>query len=457
MSARDHDDEVTALRVPPHSVEAEQSVLGGLLLDNLAWDRAADLLIESDFYRHEHRLIFTAIAGLVNASKPADVITVFEQLQRLGKDDDCGGLAYLNALAQSVPSAANMRRYAEIVAERAKERRLIHALDEALALAWHPSGSAAEKTDQAAALIDRLARAGQPFAPKSMQQLVGPAIERYNELFDDKREPGIPTHFAQLDRLLGGGLKPGKLYGVAARPAVGKSSFARSIAIRVARQGHTVLVLSQEMPQDEQTDCVIAEMGAINSERLQQTSKLEPEEWERLPAVADDASQLPLHFDEQGSLTIASIRAKARSVKGVAVLIVDYLQLCATTLKGKSTNDEIAEISKGLKALAMAMKIPVIVLSQLNREAEKRDVDKGPLLIDLRDSGAIEQDLDACVFLWNVEGADEDSRIVGFKVAKNRSGRLGSFAMRFDAPFYRWTDCGFLPPKASKPKGKVFE
>jgi replicative DNA helicase len=438
--ARPASDGVAILRVPPHSVEAEQSVLGGLMLDNLAWDRAGDLLTDSDFYRHEHRHIFGAIAGLVNNSKPADVITVFEQLQRLGKAEDCGGLAYLNELAQSVPSAANIRQYAKIVRERGDERQLIGAVGQAGDIAWSPDVTLAEKRDRVAALFDGLARREQRSAPKAMGELVARALDRYNDLAAGKRQPGMPTRFPQLDAVLGGGLRDGKLVGIAARPSVGKSSLARSIATRVARDGSAVLILSQEMPQDEQADCVLAELGRIDSQRLQ-NGQMADEDWGRLADAADVAKELPLHIDEQGNLSLMDIRSKARSVKGLRLLVVDYLQLCKSTLKGKTTNDEIAELSKGLKALALELGIPILVLSQLNRDVEKR-ADKEPQLADLRDSGAIEQDLDIALLMWTVEERD-DSRIVGIKVAKHRGGRTGRLAMRFDAPVYGWTDCDF--------------
>lgn len=438
MSARDYDD-AARLRVPPHSVEAEQSVLGGLLIDNLAWDRAGDLLTESDFYRLEHRLIFTTISALVGQSKPADVITVFAELQSDGKAPEVGGLAYLNALAQSVPSAANMRRYAEIVRDRALRRAVIATAEEVASKAFASGGTAAEALDLAASRFGRLERAGQRAAPKSLAEIIGPALDRYQAGSEGKGARAIPTGIAPLDRLLNGGLRPGKVYGIAARPSVGKSSAARTIGLNAARLGHPVLLLSQEMQQDEVADCVLAELGGIDGSRLQSAS-LEDADWERLSDAAEAAMSLPFSVDEQGGLRLADMRAKARSVRGLRVLILDYLQLSTSTLKNATTNDQIAEISKGLKALAMELSIPVVVLSQLNREVEKA-ADREPQLSHLRDSGAIEQDLDVAVMLWTVrEWDDGDRRVVGWKVAKHRGGRKGRFGMEFDAPRYKWSE-----------------
>jgi replicative DNA helicase len=444
-------EDVARLRVPPHSEEAEQSVLGALLLDTAAWDRVGDILTEADFYTHGHRLIFSAIGALAKACKPGDVVTVFERLERTATSTEFGGLPYLNALAQSVPGTSNIRRYAEIVRERSILRRVIYVGDDMATAAFNPQGrTVAEILDAAASAIGKLERTGQRAAPKAIGDLLLGALDRYQARANGDQIPGIQTGMRQLDAYLAPGLKPGKVYGIAARPSVGKSSLARSIAIRASSAGHRVLVLSQEMPQDEQTDCVIAELGRINSERLQ-TGKFDHEDWTRMTEAVEIARDLPLLFDEQGSLTLGDIRSKARAVKGLQVLVVDYLQLCASTLKGSTTNDQIAELSKGIKALALEMGIPVLLLSQLNRDVEKR-ADKEPTMADFRDSGAIEQDLDVALMLWTVDETNPDSRIVGCKVAKNRGGRKGSFAMRFDCPVYGWHDCEF-PPKTMRKGG----
>jgi replicative DNA helicase len=432
------DPEVAQLRVPPHSDEAEQSVLGGLLLDATAWDRVDDKLSEADFYRLEHRLIFGAIGALVAASKPADVITVFEQLQSHGRAEDVGGMAYLNALAHSVPSAANIRRYAEIVRERSTLRALIAAADAIATSAFDPKGrDVAEVLDEAASAIGQLDRRQQRKAPRLVGDLLAAAIDRYQDLAEGRRPAGLPTGIGPLDRMLAGGLRPGKVYGIAARPSVGKSSAARTILLHLARAGVCTLLLSQEMDADELADALMAEAGRVDGAALQ-SGRLEKDDWERLVGAVDVLRSVPLHIDDQGGLTLAQVRSKARAVKGLQVLAIDYLQLMSSTLKGKSTNDELAEISKGLKALALELGIPIIVLSQLNRDVEKR-ADKEPQLSDLRDSGAIEQDLDVAVLLWTALEGDE-SRLVGWKVAKHRGGKKGVFAMRWEPAINDWRE-----------------
>jgi replicative DNA helicase len=433
------DDEVSRLRVPPHSVEAEQSVLGGLLIDNTAWDRAGDLL--GDFYRQEHGQIYAAIGALVGQSKPADVVTVFDRLG--AKAQDVGGLIYLNALAQSVPSAANMRRYAEIVRDRAVLRRLITAADEVATKAFADGADARAVLDLAATTFGQLERLGHRSQPKPLSALMVIAIDRYQALHSgelDVSKLAISTGIGPLDRLLNGGLRAGKVYGVAARPSIGKSAAARHVALNSAKLGHPTLLLSMEMPDDEVADCVVAQVAGIDSERVQTGRFDDGDGWSRLTDAVEEVSDWPLYVDDQGGLTLADIRSKARSVKGLRVLIVDYLQLSRSTLKNATTNDQVAEISKGLKALALELKIAVLVLSQLNRDVEKR-ADREPQLSDLRDSGAIEQDLDVAVMLWTVrEDDDGDSRLVGWKVAKHRGGRKGRFGMRFDAARYGWRE-----------------
>lgn len=453
MSQTEHPQDTVWLRVPPHSVEAEQAVLGSLLMDNRAWDRAAEILAECDFYLHEHRLIFAAIAALLRRNRPADVITVFEQLQSVGKSDEAGGLIHLNALAQSVPGAANMRRYAEIVRERASLRSIIEAANKAAELAWS-STDVDTIVDQVGVLFGQLARRQVRQEPQRLADLIPAALDRITARAEGTAAVGTKTGIAPLDRIING-LAPGKLIGIAARPSVGKSAAARAICLHAAGQGAVTLLLSQEMPQEEVVECVLAGLGGINSQRIQ-TGSLDNGEWGDLTDAAELAAALPLYVDEEGGLTLAIIRAKARAIKGLQLLALDYLQLSRSTLKGATTNDQIAEISKGLKALAMELKIPVVVLSQLNRDVEKRQ-DREPQLSDLRDSGAIEQDLDIAVLLWTAREFDQGARrIVGWKVAKHRGGPRGTFAMEFDAPRYRWTEStAELRPAAPTSRGDL--
>jgi replicative DNA helicase len=442
---------VSALRVPPHSVEAEQSVLGGLLLEFSAWDKVGDLLVPPDFYRLEHRDIFEAIGELVAASREADVITVHERLKQTGREGAEYSLAYLNSLAASVPSAANIRRYAEIVRERATLRALISAADNMATAAFNPSGrSALEILDEAASVIGAFDRRSQRKAPRAVADLLAAAIDRYTDLAEGRAPAGMKTGIAPLDRLLAGGLRGGKVYGIAARTSVGKSSAARAILLHLARSGITTLLLSQEMPADELADALVAEAGRVDGSTLQ-SGQFDDQDWGRIAEAVDTLRAIPLHVDDEGGLTLAKVRVKARAVKGLQVLAIDYLQLLTSTLKNKTTNDEIGEISKGLKALALELNIPIVVLSQLNREVERR-TDKEPVLSDLRDSGNIEQDLDVAVLMWTAsEEEGSESRLVGWKVAKHRGGKKGTFAMRWKPAINEWRE-SFEPLRVAAPK-----
>ena len=437
MTAREAiDNELSALRVPPHSVEAEQSVLGGLLLDNRAWDRAGDVLTDSDFYRFEHRLIFDAIGALINANKPADVITVFERLQRAGKGDECGGMAYLNSLAQSVPSAANMRRYAEIVRERAVLRTVIATATEATTLAWE-GDDAGTTIDRITTLFGELQRHLVRKVPRAIADIAIERIDHYTALEEGTVTAGWPTHIPALDARLNGGLRAGSLYILAARPSVGKSSFAQSIGLSLSDGGLPTLYLNLEMTEAEVADRGVASAGRVSYSALL-TGKMDSEHWTRATEAMDRLARLPFFVDDQPALTLRDIRLKAKTVKGLKVLVLDYLQLCAGTRRDGNRNGEIEEISRGLKALAKELGIAVIALSQLNRDVEKR-ANKRPTLSDLRDSGAIEQDADVVMFLWPVrEFEAEGRRIIGLGIDKNRQGRLGEVGLDFYGDTQRW-------------------
>ena len=441
------------LRQPPRSDEAEQSVLGALL----SWPESLDSVLQhveaGSFWSHAHRLIFEATTGLLLAGKTADVVSVFQQLRDMNRADETGGLAYLNALAQSSAGPGNAKRHAQIVAEKAMQRAIIAAADNAGTIAW-ADGNTGDKLDRIAALFAGLDRSQMRKAPTAIGQLLVGAIDRYNAMAEGKTAPGWRTGIAPLDRILGGGLKPGKVYGIAARPSVGKSSAARTIALSTSADGLPTLVLSQEMPGEEVADCIIAELGRIDSQRLQ-TGQFAGDDWGRMVEAVEQAKALPLYVDDDGGLTISQIRAKARQIKGLKVLVLDYLQLSSSTLKNATTNDQIAEISKGLKQLALQLGIAVVLLSQLNRDVEKR-ADKEPQLSDLRDSGAIEQDLDVAVMLWTVQEPDEGPRLVGWKVAKHRGGKKARFAMNFDAAVYRWSESS-VSLAQRKQGGKGFE
>jgi len=448
-TATPRDDDVSRLRVPPHSVEAEQSVLGGLLLDNLAWDRAGDLLTDGDFYRYEHRLIYAAIGALVAGSKPADVITVFEQLQSLGKAQDCGGLAYLNALAQSVPSAANMRRYAEIVRERSILRKLIAASDDIATSAFNPQGRAVSTVlDEAESKIFKIGEEGsrQKQGFQSIDKLVVDLIDRVQELHDNGAEEvtGVRTGFYDLDRMTAG-LQKGDMVVLAARPSMGKTAFALNIAEHVAvQEGLPVLVFSMEMGASQLALRLVGSLGRIDQQHLR-TGRLDSGEWERLTGAVEQLSKVQLLIDETAGLTSSELRARARRMARqfgtLGLIVIDYLQL----MSGSSGSDEnrateLGEISRGLKALAKELQCPVLALSQLNRSVESRN-DKRPMMSDLRESGAIEQDADIIMFIYRDDYYNKDSKEPGVSeilIAKQRNGPVGMVKLTFLKPLTRF-------------------
>ena len=436
MSATDRD--IEQLRVPPHSVEAEQSVLGGLLLDNRAWDHAADQIKEGDFYRHEHRLIFAAMSTMLSASKPADVITVFERLESAGQAEEIGGLAYLNALAQSVPSAANIRRYAEIVKERATLRKLIAATGDAATVAWE-STDPGDGLDRITTIFGELQRHQVRKAPRRIADIALERTRYYEALEEGRAEAGWPTHIPTLDKMLNGGLRPGRLYILAARPAVGKSSLAQSLALNMSADGLVTLFLSLEMSEEELADRAVANTGRLSYSALQ-TGQMEKDDWSRAVDALEHLGRLPMHVDDQGALTLRDVRFKAKSIPGLKVLFIDYLQLMTgSASRDGNRNAEIEEISRGLKALAKELNIAIVALSQLNRNVETRN-DKRPNLSDLRDSGAIEQDCDVAMFLWPVRDFDNGHRLVGLSIGKTRQGRMGEFGLDFDGDVQRWAE-----------------
>lgn len=421
----------------PWSCEAEQSVLGGLLIDNEAWDKVADLLLTSSFFDARHADIFEAVGRLVNARKPADIVTVFDALAE-AKREEIGGLAYLNQLVACVPSASNIRSYARIVAERAAQRALVQTADEALEVA-RGDGTVEDKTDRIGSLFATLREAGQRSKPTFIGDLLGRRCDHYNDLAEGKVQPGVGTGLPELDEALGGGMRPGKVIVLAARPGIGKTALALSILLHAAKHGHTGMLLSQEMERNELVDRAVANIGSIGYGRLISGKMSEPE-WSRLGPAMDSLNQLPILLDDQAALTLHDIRTKAFGVKGLRILAVDYLQLCAAP-KGSSRNETrnsvIEEISRGIKALAKDLGITVLLLSQLNRDVERRATPE-PNLADLRDSGAIEQDADVIAFLWKVREY-QTHKVVAMSLPKNRQARPGTrLALEFQGHYQRF-------------------
>ncbi len=436
------DPQLVSVRTPPNSIEAEQSVLGGLLLDNSAWDRVADLVTVSDFYRHDHRLIFQAIARLVDHSRPADVVTVYESLQSAGKAEEAGGLAYLNALAQNTPSAANIRRYGEIVRDRSVLRRLVSVGDEIATSALNPQGRETKTIlDEAESKVFRIAEEGargrQGFV--EIEPLLTKVVERINELFERANPSdvtGVPTGFVDVDRMTSG-LQPGDLVIVAGRPSMGKTAFALNIGEHVAiDHGMPVAVFSMEMGAQQLALRMLSSVGRINQQRLR-TGRLENDDWPKLSETIRRMQDAPLYIDESPALNSLELRARARRLARtcgkLGLIVVDYLQLMSAAGTGENRATEISEISRSLKALAKELQVPVIALSQLNRTVESR-TDKRPVMSDLRESGAIEQDADVIFALYREEFYNPDSPEKGVAevlILKQRNGPTGRINLRF--------------------------
>lgn len=435
--------ELAHLRVPPHSIEAESSVLGGLLLDNQAWDRVGDLLVEGHFYRHEHQLIYSAISALIEASKPADVITVFDELQNQGRAKDVGGLAYLNGLAQYVPGASNIRRYAEIVRERAILRKLVTASDEICSNAFSPQGRSVERIlDEAEARIFAIGEEGarnrQGF--QALGKLVVELLDRVTELADNPQDvTGVATGFADMDRMTSG-LQAGDLVVLAARPSMGKTSLAINIAEHVAlHEALPVAIFSMEMGAAQLAVRIVGSIGRVNQGHMR-TGRLSDEEWPRLTEAIERLRKVSLHIDETPGLTSTELRASARRLARkyggkLGLIVVDYLQLMTGSGASDSENraTELGEISRGLKMLAKELQCPVIALSQLNRSVEQR-TDKRPMMSDLRESGAIEQDADIIMFIYRDDYYNKDSKepnVAEVIIGKQRNGPTGTVKLFF--------------------------
>ncbi len=436
------DRQIAQLRVPPHSIEGESSVIGGLLLDNEAWDRVSDILMDADFYRHEHRLIYASIGTLINGNKPADVITVFEHLQNQGKAEEVGGLTYLTSLAQYVPSASNIRRYAEIVRDRSILRKLVSASDEIATNAFNPKGRpVSEIVDESEQKIFNIGEAGkrnkQGF--QSMDNLVVNLLDRVQEMADNPNDvTGVPTGFIDFDRMTAG-LQAGDLIVLAARPSMGKTALAINIAEHVAlNEGLPVAIFSMEMGAAQLAVRIVGSIGRVDQGHLR-TGKLTDEEWPRLSEAIEKLRTISLHIDESAGLNSSEVRANARRLARqcgqLGLIVVDYLQLMSGSGgDGENRATELGEISRGLKMLARELKCPVIALSQLNRSVEQRP-DKRPMMSDLRESGAIEQDADIIMFIYRDEYYTKDQckepGVAEVIIAKQRNGPTGTVKLAF--------------------------
>lgn len=439
----------------PWSREAEQAALGSLLVNcHVAYDLAQPLE-PIHFFSPSNATIYRAIRSLMAKHLPVDTVTVFEHLRDTGQAEDAGGLQYLHELSQGVGSHYNVARYAAIVREKAMCRALLETADKAVELASEATGDAAAKLDQITSMFGALQRQQITKVPRSLSEIAVERTAHYDALESGTIEPGWKTHIPQLDALLNGGLRPGGLYIIAARPSVGKSSFSQALGMGQAMDGRKVLFLSQEMGCEELADRAVSNVGRINYSALL-SGRMQQDDWSRAVKVTESASLKDFFVDDQAGLTLMDIRGKAKQVKGLGVLIVDYLQLCSGSGgKEVNRNSEIEVISRGLKTLAKELGIAVIALSQLNRQVEQR-TSKRPMLSDLRDSGSIEQDADVVAFLWPVREFVSGSRLIGLGIDKNRQGKLGDVALHFDGSVQRWTESSESLYQQDKPRSSGY-
>ncbi len=453
----EEDRAVQGLKVPPHSVEAEQSVLGALLLDNNSLDLVAPILREVDFYRSEHGIIYQLISKLINDNKPADVLTIHEELKAFGLTDNFG-ITYLNQLASNTPSSANIRGYAQIISDRSILRRLIQTADSIASGAFFPEKGVRSILDEAEARILAIGEGGRQNEFFEIEPLMTETVNRIQELYERggaNEITGVATGFIELDKMTSG-LQKGDLVIVAGRPSMGKTSFAMNIAEHVAiKEGLPVLIFSMEMSATQLASRMLGSVGRVNQGRLR-TGRLSDEEWPRVTQSIGLLSKAPMLIDETGSLNSLELRSRARRMArkygNVGLIVIDYLQL----MSGRGTNSsenratEISEISRSLKSLAKEMQCPVIALSQLNRSLENRE-NKRPMMSDLRESGAIEQDADVILFIYRDEVYHPETEAVGIAeiiIGKQRNGPIGPVKLCWQGEFTKFDNLtlGFSAP-----------
>ena len=443
------DDQIDKLKLPPHSVEAEQSLLGGLLIDNEALDKVADVMSEIDFYRHDHRLIYQHIAKVIEANQPADIITVGESLEKSDELKNVGGIAYLGMLAENTPTAANIRGYAQIIRERSIMRSLALVGSDIAASAYSPQGRDAQQLlDESEAKIFQIAESGKRdnIGFSDIQHLLPQVVESVEQRMQNASDvTGMPTGFTYLDKMTSG-LQPSDLIIIAGRPSMGKTSLALNMAEHIAiEKKMPVAVFSMEMASMQLTTRLIGSVGRVDQHKMR-TGQLDDDDWEKLTDSLGQLNEAPIHIDEGSALNTFEVRARARrlqrQVGQLGLIVIDYIQLMSAPI-GKQTENratEISEISRSLKSLAKELHVPVVALSQLNRSVEQR-VDKRPVMSDLRESGAIEQDADVIMFIYRDEVYNPESPDKGLAeilLAKQRNGPVGMVKLTFLGQYTRF-------------------
>ncbi|WP_087024477.1 replicative DNA helicase [Thaumasiovibrio subtropicus] len=443
------DKQVDAIKMAPHSLEAEQSVLGGLMLDNEKWDSVAEKLMASDFYSRPHRVIYEAVKVVLDAGQPLDLITLSEQLERQDKLDEVGGFAYLAELAKNTPSAANITAYADIVQERSLIRGMISVANEIADAGYDPQGRTSEDLlDLAESKVFAIAeqRTTANEGPQNVESILEKTLERIELLYQTPQDgvTGVSTGFTDLNKKTAG-LQPSDLIIVAARPSMGKTTFAMNLCENAAMdQDKPVLIFSLEMPSEQIMMRMLASLSRVDQTKIR-TGQLDDEDWARISSTMGLLMQKKNMFiDDSSGLTPTELRSRARRIArdhgGISLIMVDYLQLMRVPGLQENRTLEIAEISRSLKALAKELQCPVVALSQLNRSLEQR-ADKRPINSDLRESGAIEQDADLIMFIYRDEVYHEDSALKGIAeiiIGKQRNGPIGSVRLTFQGQWSRF-------------------
>jgi replicative DNA helicase len=440
-------DDLSPLKVPPHSIEAERSVLGGLMLDDNAWDNISGSLAAEDFYRSDHRIIYRVMADLVERNNPLDIITISEALEGIGELENVGGLAYISDLASSTPTASNIHAYAQIVRERSTVRSLISVAHEIADSGFNPDGrNSATLIDEAESKVfkisdDRPSNGG----PESVRPLLTRAVERIDVLFQTKGAlTGISSGFRDIDEMTSG-LQPADLIIVAGRPSMGKTAFMMKIAESAVISGESpVLVFSMEMPSDSLVLRMLSSLGRIDQTKIR-TGQLGDDDWPRLTSAVTLLNDKPLFIDDTPALSPNEIRSRARRVARehgkLGVILLDYIQLMQVSGTSENRAGEISEISRSLKSIAKEFDCPVIAGSQLNRSLEQRP-DKRPIMSDLRESGAIEQDADVIMAIYRDEVYHDDAEkgIAEIIILKQRNGPIGRKKLAFVGQYTKFED-----------------
>ncbi|CAK1723634.1 replicative DNA helicase [Vibrio cyclitrophicus] len=448
-SQKSANDQVDAIKVPPHSLEAEQSVIGGLLLDNERWDTVAEKVVAKDFYSRPHRLIFEAVKDILEESSPLDLITLSEHLELREQLEEVGGFAYLADLAKNTPSAANINAYADIVAQRALVRSLIGVANEIADSGYDPQGRTSEElVDLAESKVFAIAegRASENEGPQNVDSILEKTLERIEILYKTPQDgvTGVDTGFNDLNKKTAG-LQGSDLIIVAARPSMGKTTFAMNLCENAAmKQDKPVLIFSLEMPAEQLMMRMLASLSRVDQTKIR-TGQLDDEDWARISSsMGILMDKKNMYIDDSSGLTPTEVRSRARRIArehdGISMIMIDYLQLMRVPSLSDNRTLEIAEISRSLKALAKELNVPVVALSQLNRSLEQR-ADKRPVNSDLRESGSIEQDADLIMFIYRDEVYNPDSSLKGIAeiiLGKQRNGPIGSVRLTFQGQHSRF-------------------